>query len=298
MDIGIAGVSWGARILPVKVLDAGGNGNYATLAAGIIWAADHGVQIINLSLGGVSSNLTLKAAIDYAIARGVLVVAASGNDGSSQLRFPAGYMDVLAVGSVDGNNTRSTFSNFGVGLDVVAPGEDVYSTVPGGYDRKTGTSMSVPYVSGLAAILWGLPDNANANQIQSQIIHSARDLGVYGWDEHYGYGLLRMDRAILAAQSAEVIPTHRRTKTPTSLVPEDGVYQPTQSITPVIDTTRTGNQISPSAKRIILRHLWIQAYQSNPMGAKWGWFTRVKLYCGRALQCRNLMMQVGGLYSC
>jgi subtilisin family serine protease len=240
---GMAGVSWGARILPVKVLDSGGNGNYATLAAGIIWAADHGVQIINLSLGGVSNNLTLKAAVDYALSRGVLVIAASGNDGTRQLRFPAAYTDVLAVGSVDANNAHSVFSNFGEGLDLVAPGEQVYSTIPGGFDRKTGTSMSVPFVSGLAAILWGLPGNANSYQVQSQINHSAQDLGVYGWDEQYGFGLLRMDRAIQAAQIKEEPSVHKKTRTPTGQIPPDGVYQSTTVGTPISDSFQKGTQM-------------------------------------------------------
>ena len=154
---GVSGVSWGAQILPVRVLDSHGNGDYATLAAGIIWAVDHGAQILNLSLGGINPNTTLLKAVNYAYDRGVLVIAASGNDGSGNLRYPARYPVVVAVGSTNSLNQRSGYSNYGSGLDLVAPGESIYSSDPGGYAYRTGTSMSAPFVSGLAAILWGMP---------------------------------------------------------------------------------------------------------------------------------------------
>jgi subtilisin family serine protease len=194
--VGIAGVSWGAQILPVKVLDNNGDGDYASVAAGIIWAADHGAEIINLSLGGAKGNRTLKAAVDYATNKGSMVIAASGNDGYSSLRYPAGYESVLSVGSVDAVNNRSDFSDYGASLDLVAPGENIYSTVPGGYDWKSGTSMSAPYVSGLAAVLWSIPGNNNAARVQAEIVQSAQDLGKVGWDSQYGYGLIRMDMAL------------------------------------------------------------------------------------------------------
>lgn len=206
--VGIAGVSWGARILPVKVLDENGSGNYAAVAAGIIWAADHGAQIINLSLGGEEGNRTLKAAVDYAVNQGALVVAATGNDGYSHIRYPAAYEEVVAVGSVDAANRRSNFSDYGSMLDLVAPGVNIYSTLPGGYGRKTGTSMSAPYVSGLAAVLWSLPGNQNARRVEQEIEQSAQDLGTLGRDDQYGYGLIRMDFALSTVLKFDETPTN------------------------------------------------------------------------------------------
>jgi subtilisin family serine protease len=210
--MGVSGVSWGAQILPVRVLDAGGNGSYATLAAGIIWAVDHGAQILNLSLGGTAPNSTLLNAVNYATDRGALIIAASGNDGSGNLRYPARYPVVVSVGSTNSINQRSGYSNYGTGLDLMAPGESIYSTNPGGgYGFRTGTSMSTPFVSGLAAILWGMSGYGSALSVETAMEKTALDLGNPGWDGEYGYGLIQMDAALLYGTN----PPHPH-KTPTS----------------------------------------------------------------------------------
>ena len=119
--IGVAGVSWGARILPVKVLNSGGGGSMSVVAQGITWAADQGAQVINLSLGGSNSSQTLISAIDYAIAKGVIIVASAGNNGGSQVYFPARYGPVIAVGATDAANARLSLSAYGPDLDLMAP---------------------------------------------------------------------------------------------------------------------------------------------------------------------------------
>jgi thermitase len=222
-NIGIAGVSWGAQILPVKVLDGKGDGKIASVAAGIIWAADHGVQIINLSLGTTSYDLTLNKAIEYAVNNGVLVVASAGNSGNNSLMYPARFDGVIAVGSVTSTNQHSSFSNYGSKLDLVAPGENIYSSIPGnGYGWKTGTSMSAPFVSGLAAVLWGIPGNGRASRVEKEMEQSAQDLGVLGWDSIYGYGLIRMDyaiRGVLYPATATSSPKPKPTHTSTQYIP-------------------------------------------------------------------------------
>ena len=194
---GVSGVSWGAQILPVRVLDSHGNGDYSTLAAGIIWAVDHGAQILNLSLGGISPNTTLLKAVNYAYERGVMIIASSGNDGSGNLRYPARYPVVVAVGSTNSLDQRSGYSNYGSGLDLMAPGETIYSSDPGGYAYRTGTSMSAPFVSGLAAILWGMPGYGSTLKVETAIERNALDLGSTGWDAEYGFGLIQMDAALI-----------------------------------------------------------------------------------------------------
>lgn len=208
---GVAGVSWGAQLLPVRVLNSTGSGSYSILAAGIVWAADHGAQIINLSLGGLTPDSTLLSAVNYAINRGCLLVAASGNDASGFLRYPAAFPVVVSVGSTNSINQRSGFSNYGSGLDLMAPGEAIYSTnTGGGYFFRTGTSMSVSYVSGLAAVLWGRAGATTPHLVEIAMEQSALDLGPAGWDAEYGFGLIQMDRALLYANQVS------NTKTPTT----------------------------------------------------------------------------------
>ncbi|MGD0750899.1 MAG: S8 family serine peptidase [Anaerolineales bacterium] len=195
--IGIAGVSWGAQIMPVKVLNSGGFGTYENVAAGIVWAADHGAEVINLSLGGSMPSSVLKDAVNYAYAKGVTLVAAAGNSGSNSVLYPARYPHVIAVAATDSTNNRASFSNYGPEIDVAAPGVDIYSTNLGdNYGYLSGTSMAAPFVSGLVAILRGIPGNVSPDQITQEIEISALDLGTPGKDDYYGYGLIQMDAAL------------------------------------------------------------------------------------------------------
>jgi len=209
--LGISGVSWGAHIMPVKVLNAGGNGTFANVAAGIVWATDHGAQVINLSLGGSNPSQVLQDAVNYADSNGVVLVAASGNSGSNFVLYPARYPQVIAVGATDSSNAHAGFSNYGPQVDLSAPGTSIYSTVIGGYGYLSGTSMSAPFVSGLAAILRGIPGNSSPGVIASEMESTALDLGTPGIDDVYGYGLIQMDAAIRA-----VLPVSTQTSTPTS----------------------------------------------------------------------------------
>jgi len=204
--IGVAGVSWGARIMPVKVLNSGGFGFFDDIADGITWAADHGAQVINLSLGSSSTSQTLQDAVNYAYGKGVVLVAASGNSTTSVL-YPALYPNVIAVGAVDSANNRTKTSNFGAELDLVAPGYLIYTTTIGGYGYDSGTSMSAPYVSGLAAVLRGMPGNTSPALITSEMQSSAADLGVPGFDIYYGFGLIQMDSALRLVLPPTTIPT-------------------------------------------------------------------------------------------
>jgi subtilisin family serine protease len=219
--IGVAGVSWGARIMPVKVLNAGGNGSFADVAAGITWSADHGTQVINLSVGGASPSAVLQDAVNYAYGKGVLLVAAAGNTGSGVILYPARYPNVIAVGAVDNTNNHAGFSNFGPELDLAAPGASIYSTVIGGYGYLSGTSMAAPYVSGLAAILRGYPAGFSPDAIEWVMESTALDLGAAGRDNLYGYGLIQMDAAlklVLPPTQALIPAGGRNLFTPTFIV--------------------------------------------------------------------------------
>jgi len=120
---GVAGIAFNACLMPVKALNRYGSGSYSDVADGIIWAADHGDKVINLSLGGSADSQTLENAVAYAYNHDVVVVAAAGNSGSSSVNYPAAYDDyVIAVGATQYNENLAPYSNRGSSLDLVAPG--------------------------------------------------------------------------------------------------------------------------------------------------------------------------------
>ena len=153
--IGIAGFAPNSSILPVRVLGPSGSGSMADVAAGIVYSADNGADIINLSLGSsVGSQVTLDA-VNYAMEKGVTVIASAGNSGGALPGYPARYENVVAVGAIDPGGARSSFSN--KGGDIWAPGRDVHTTyLNNGYKALNGTSFSAPYVAAMAAILEGM----------------------------------------------------------------------------------------------------------------------------------------------
>ena len=161
--IGAAGMAFDARLMPVKVLSQGGWGTTTDVADGIRWAADHGAQVINLSLGGPRNSRILQRAVDYAKKRGVVVVAAAGNSGGA-VGFPGGSEGVIGVSALDPADKLARFSSRGPGVDLAAPGVDVVQQTicNGGHDRcerfpsYNGTSMASPHVAGAAALLVSL----------------------------------------------------------------------------------------------------------------------------------------------
>lgn len=201
---GIAGVAGGARIMPVKVLDENGSGNSLDLYLGIIYAVNHGADVINLSLGSVYPSLLIEEAVEYALSKDVVVVAATGNDGSDKVSYPAAFEGVIGVGAVDyydGNKFElPSFSNRGDEVDLTAPGVDIISTIPyeldifdgnqDGYALKNGTSMAAPFVAGMAALLRAESDLRSYEQIQQILEETAVDVGDEGKDSFYGAGVI------------------------------------------------------------------------------------------------------------
>jgi len=153
--IGIAGFAPNSSILPVRVLGPGGSGSMADVAAGIVYAADEGADIINLSLGSMVGSQVTEDAVNHAVAKGVTVIASAGNSGGALPGFPARYENVVAVGAIDPDGSRSSFSN--KGGDIWAPGRDIHTIhLDNGYKALNGTSFSAPYVAAMAAVLEGM----------------------------------------------------------------------------------------------------------------------------------------------
>jgi subtilisin family serine protease len=168
--VGVSGVSPGVEILPLRVLNARGEGWLSDIAAAIDYAVLNQAKVINLSLGGSIDSAIIRVAIERAVAQGVIVVGAAGNGGTGvPASFPAAYPGVIAVGATTRDNLIATYSHQGNYIDVAAPGSDILSSWPfgSGYARLSGTSMAAPHVAGLAALL--LAQNVAPGSVRSQI---------------------------------------------------------------------------------------------------------------------------------
>ena len=210
--IGTAGVAFDAYLMPVKVLDSSGAGTYADIAEGIIWATENGAQVINLGLGGSEPSNALENAIAYSYNRGVTLIAAAGNDGVGGVCYPAAYDDyVIAVGATRYDETLAYYSNYGLNLDLTAPGGDLNVDQNGddygdgilqqtydkdgceiswGYCFMEGTSMAAAHVSAAAALLIAHGNTTSPAEVREALESTAEDKGPTGWDIEYGWGIV------------------------------------------------------------------------------------------------------------
>jgi subtilisin family serine protease len=206
---GIAGIaSESVRVVPIKVFSDDGRASTETIAAGLETAISIGARVANISLGIESNaadgtrncvtnarNVALDAALRHAAEAGVLVIAASGNDGSSNICYPASNPDALAVGSINDDRKRSSFSSHGAGLDLVAPGNRVLTITDGRITTMSGTSFSAPTVAGVAALLFA-QGTSSSDLVFAKLLETASDLGDAGQDREFGAGLVRADLAL------------------------------------------------------------------------------------------------------
>ncbi|HUS15903.1 MAG TPA: S8 family serine peptidase, partial [Chloroflexia bacterium] len=201
--IGIAGVSWQHKILPVKVLNAEGQGSTYAFAAGIRWAADNGARVINISAGADFSTEAEHDAIKYAKAKGVVIVVAAGNTPDGRPRYPAGYDEVIAVSASSRRDSVAGFSSYGDYVDVAAPGINILSTFvtnrKTGYESESGTSMASPMVAGAAALVLAVNPGLSPEQVQLVLEQTADDIGDPGFDQKAGFGRINVLRALQQA---------------------------------------------------------------------------------------------------
>ena len=218
--IGVAGIAYDAKILPVKVMLFLGFGLDSWIIDGIIWAADNGADIINMSLGGSARSQAYEDALRYAYEKGVTIVAAAGNGGSDHIgddrvSYPASSEYVIAVGAVRYDKSLTYYSNYGDDLELVAPGGDRdvdqngddhtdgilqetfwFLGIGWDYWYATGTSMASPHVAGVAALVQSLHPDYGPDEIRQVLQDTAEDLGDAGWDEMYGHGLVDAHAAV------------------------------------------------------------------------------------------------------
>jgi serine protease len=238
--LGVAGVAFDATVMPVKISDDYGTLPLDAVVDGIVWAADNGAQVMNMSFGGGPAT-SLEDAINYALGQGVVLVAAAGNGGGDgigdpTLDCPACYPGVIAVGATRYDQTRSSYSNYGTGrdghtLDLVAPGGDTTVDQNGDgygdgvlqqtyshfcdpeqpedytsfvYCFADGTSMATPHVAGVAALILAANPSLTMDEVKDVLTSTATDLGTPGYDLEYGYGLVDAYAAVLAANDFDL----------------------------------------------------------------------------------------------
>lgn len=217
-SLGVTGVAFNCAIMPVKVLDATGSGSYTAIANGVIFAADNGAEVINMSLGGSYNATVLQDAVVYAYNKGVTIVCAAGNAGTSVPQYPASYVQCISVSAVRYDKTYTSYTSYGTNIDICAPGGDVtidqngdgyvdgvlqqthdgtnYGTF--GYYFYEGTSMASPHVAGVAALLISKAGGSmTPDAVRAALQNTAQDLGTAGWDQYYGYGLVNANAALL-----------------------------------------------------------------------------------------------------
>ena len=221
--LGIAGLNWGVRIMPLKIMDTFGHGRAFNVAKAVVYAVDHGAKVINLSLEAEQISVTDQMAIDYAHQKGALVVVAAGNQGAeTKDRSPVSLNHALAVGALDQADKRAGFSNWGPHIKIAAPGVEILSLRARRTDfillsqakdykagesfvgpkamfmRASGTSFSAPMVSAVASLIWAKYPNLSNEQVERMIVESADDVEVPGWDHLSGAGRLNAVAALKA----------------------------------------------------------------------------------------------------
>lgn len=195
--IGVAGVSWMLKIMPVRAQNSPGTAILSDVLAGARWAADNGARVINCSYSGVNNSSVLTTA-QYVAARNAILVFAAGNGGSDL--GACDWPEVVIVGSVGSSGALSTFSNFGSAIDLVAPGESDYTTTLGSqYGAATGTSFSAPIVTGALGLVWSLDPTLPAATVRDIVTSTCTDLGTLGEDTKFGAGRVDLFAAVVKA---------------------------------------------------------------------------------------------------
>lgn len=222
-SLGIASFNWNTRLMPLQALNDDGAGYTSDVVAAVYYAVDNGAQVINMSLGGSQPDPAMQTAIDYAYDHNVVVVAAAGNCGTGQelgcdpskpgaMSYPALSKHVIAVGATDSSNQRASFSSYGLGLDVVAPGAGTIVSPMWQPNNQTssyagslyGTSFATPFVTSLVALIKSIRPATPVNDITALVDGSAQKVtGMTGkmYTPQYGHGLINSNSAVTIASA-------------------------------------------------------------------------------------------------
>lgn len=225
--LGCAGVAHGSTIMPVKVLDNTGAGTLTNVVDGIYYATNNGAKILNMSFGfGNNPSITLQSAVQFADAAGAVMVCSAGNDSSNLPNYPASYAPCISVSGTIYDQTLASYSNYGLDIDLCAPGGDLtldqnLDGYPDGilqqshdgvnftvfdYFSGKGTSWSAAHVSAVAAMVASVGGlTMTPLQIRNILESTALDIGAPGWDEYFGWGLVDASAALVAVQQTATV---------------------------------------------------------------------------------------------
>ena len=231
--VGVAAPAANCRIMPMRISDMTGLGYGSTVAAALVWAADNGARVANVSFR-FDFSLTVSSAAQYFVSKGGVVTMSAGNEGSYLSATDNPY--ILTIGATDSSDGLATFTNTGANIDLVAPGISIFTTTrDGGYASWAGTSFSAPITAGVAALVISAKPSLTGVQVQDILEQSADDFGTTGYDTGFGWGRLNAAKALALATS---------TSNADSVAPKVSISSP------VMGTTYTGKlaAISVTAK--------------------------------------------------
>lgn len=199
--VAVAGLAWQNRIMPVRVSDASGVAFLSAIANGMVWAADNGAKVVNISFGGVAGSPSVTSAAQYVLSKGGIVVASAGNCGCFDTTAENPYM--LSVAATDQNDARWTSSSQGNYVDLSAPGVGIVTTARGGgIATVQGTSFSAPIVAGILGLMRSANGQLSPTDLKNLLLANTDDRGTTGWDSSYGFGRVNAYRAVAAAAAS------------------------------------------------------------------------------------------------
>ncbi|MBC8044550.1 MAG: S8 family serine peptidase [Rhizobacter sp.] len=204
-SIGIAGVAPDCKLVTLRAFTGAGYADDKDLASALIYAAENNVRVVNMSFGDVVVSPVMRDAVAYAYSRGVVLVASAGNAGGDDPHFPSGYEEVISVVATTGFDELTTFSTFGITVDLGAPGEGIAATYPFYRNFYTntfgGTSAAAPHVAAAAALVLSLHPDYTPEQVRGVLVSTTDDIDLAGYDHYTAHGRLNIEKALQSTGS-------------------------------------------------------------------------------------------------